>query len=87
MSETRNSGKCLGCPPGAFLALSRDNLSTCEPCSPYCKSCNSKVCMSCIHGYFIDAESDGHLCVKCTIQNCKFCLNNNVCNSCENGFY
>ena len=89
---------CNSCSSGYFENYENGNIISCDdPCETgskeKCLTCDTtqNICASCNNGYYVPTDkSNQKICTKCSLSNCKTCsgaLNNDVCDSCADGFF
>lgn len=83
--------KCTKCISNEYQLQSDGQCKRCEAVVfPNCKTCSKESngkekCDSCFSGFAL--KHDGGSCVHCQIDNCKLCVEGNICKKCQNGFY
>ena len=91
-SGTKNNPICEKCENGYEIKSGICELKQCEIGeNEKCKSCRTEKnrqneCFTCNEGYYLPENSNSQTCVKCSIDNCKKCSNNNICLECKANF-
>lgn len=81
------------CPPGYF---GDDVTKKCQTCNNKCSNCvgsQEKDCLACVTGFVAisqtttcQSSAPSTCCIKCTLENCKQCSEDNFCKTCADTF-
>ena len=96
--EQSNSEVCTSCKEGFFTNYENGVIKSCDDLcaigeNEKCLTCNTEynICNTCNVGYYLPSDaSDKSVCQKCTIANCKECVeqsNQETCTLCNEGYF